>query len=184
MLALEDVKAWLKVTGTEDDALLTDLEARAQAFLEMQTGRYFGAPKEFVEVLDGGREALRLLEEPRDDDPTTIEEWDGAWIDNLDDVDVTTFWVFRQDRTCWPGGRRHYRVTYTAGYEPDEVPGDIAQAALDLIADKYRYRGNEGLQSETLGQYSYTRADYTRADIERIPGVQTTVDAWRHVSIP
>lgn len=54
-------------------------------------------------------------------------------------------------------GRANYRAVYSAGYAT--CPEDLAQAIAELAAVLYLRRGyNPGLQSESLGSYSYTLA--------------------------
>lgn len=54
-------------------------------------------------------------------------------------------------------GYNNFRVVYTAGFA--SIPPEIQQATAELAALTYKGRGiNNNLQSETLGQYSYTVA--------------------------
>lgn len=56
-------------------------------------------------------------------------------------------------------GRQNYRVLYTAGYS--SVPEPIQQAIAELASVVYRGRNiNGNLQSESLGQYSYTKGPF------------------------
>jgi hypothetical protein len=61
------------------------------------------------------------------------------------------------DRPEFPDGRKNVVVTYRAGYAT--VPVDLAQAAIETAAFLFRNSTQTpGMQSETLGRYSYTRA--------------------------
>lgn len=51
-------------------------------------------------------------------------------------------------------GKQRYRVTYTAGYAT--IPDDITLAATILSSSYFNNRKSQGVQSETLGQYSRT----------------------------
>lgn len=56
----------------------------------------------------------------------------------------------------FPGGSQRVKVTYTGGYAT--APKALAQAAMVLAAQIYRDAAiNLGVQSEGLGDYSYTR---------------------------
>lgn len=48
-------------------------------------------------------------------------------------------------------------ITYNAGYSI--IPFDIEWAVISMIGRIFRQKGNEGLKSEKLGDYSYTLAD-------------------------
>jgi hypothetical protein len=57
----------------------------------------------------------------------------------------------------FPAGFRGVRVTYNGGFSA--VPADMTQAAAELVCLLYRNGNvNHAVQSESLGQYSYTRA--------------------------
>jgi hypothetical protein len=72
-----------------------------------------------------------------------------------------------------------YAVTYWRGYAAGDEPGDIRQLVLDLLAVKWgiRQSGGEGLRSETIGGYSWTRFGDT--DMDAVTGGWATVHAWR-----
>lgn len=56
------------------------------------------------------------------------------------------------------GGRKRVKVAYTGGYP--SPPEDLTMAAMILAGTMYNDRGTDGsMKSETLGDYSYTRAD-------------------------
>jgi hypothetical protein len=62
----------------------------------------------------------------------------------------------------FPDGFRNVKVVYSGGYST--VPADLNHAMVELVSQMYRARGvNQSLQSETIGQYSYTRAADTGA---------------------
>jgi hypothetical protein len=164
---------------TADDALLTGLESNAVALLEQATNRYFGGPKGFTEVFDGGLTNFFLKESPVTTPAPTVDEWDGtAWVAvPAADWEVDRRVVVRTDRRPWPNGSRRYRVKYTAGYV--EEPGDVRQAVMEIVAWKYRQRKREGLRSETLGSYSYTLALTGSIDLAKIPAAAEVIEHWR-----
>lgn len=65
-------------------------------------------------------------------------------------------------------GKQRYRATYTAGYA--SVPDDVTLAATKIAASMFQNRKNNGVESETLGQYSRTfssdRATWNNLDLE------------------
>ena len=56
------------------------------------------------------------------------------------------------------------KVTYVAGWQPQTVPSDVADAGLVEAAARWQRRAGVGgpFQSESLNGYSYSRADGTR----------------------
>jgi len=54
-------------------------------------------------------------------------------------------------------GFRNVSVVYTGGYATASVPLDLQQIAIDMTCFLYRERNRDrGIQSESLGNYSYT----------------------------
>ncbi len=57
----------------------------------------------------------------------------------------------------WFGGYQSFRIQYTAGYS--QLPDDLVQATVEVAAQTYQNAATDpNLQSESLGQYSWTRA--------------------------
>ena len=82
----------------------------------------------------------------------------------------------------WWGGPWAYRVAYMAGYP--QLPEDLALAAVELAgATQTALRTDPNLLSESLGQYSYTRA--TMLGWEAISLVsRQAVQQYRRTIIP
>jgi len=57
----------------------------------------------------------------------------------------------------FPRGRRTVQITYTGGYAADEIPEDLKQAAMRLLAKVYKQAASEPMVAESMGDYSYTR---------------------------
>lgn len=77
-------------------------------------------------------------------------------------------------------GIKNYRFSYTAGYTT--IPYDLEQACLDLCVWFYKMRQNMGMQSETLGEYSYTKANMTGNPIENL-GIDLILEKYRTPTI-
>lgn len=190
MLALEELKDWLKVEGDDDDTALRALEQRAVAFLEAETGRYLRAAAETTVYVSGrGTRELHLPDPPAaeaeivqvveraypGDTGTTITAADD------DGFVVRSASLVRKGGYRWQRGYE-YEVTYERGYaadasEPDyltDAPEVARQAVLDLVALKWRGRGSEALRSETIGGYSYTRGA-----LEELPGLEDAIRQLR-----
>lgn len=207
MIALAEIKDWLGVTVTDYDTLLTNLEERVVAFIERQTGRYFG-PVETVEplvLLGHGTRNLWLPERPRvgydgddaeADDLTVLERAYPAGTETVIVAAETTGFFLRKTETGAmlvrrPAGIRwefyyEYEISvtddggWTRGYEAGEEPADIRQLVLDLIKLKWDARTRTaGVSGETIGGYSYTLGAVTDSDLDRIPMARSTLELWR-----
>jgi hypothetical protein len=178
-----------------DDQLLNELLGRALAFVEKQTGRYFGEEHAVEEYLTGdGKRNLWLAGLPLID-PT--DEYDALLVvEQLHPGAAQTaiaegaangfevrgggrqYWLVRRGGYVWQRGYE-YIVTYVEGYEIDGLPGDIEQLLIDLVSSRYSSIGAEGLRSETIGGYSYTA--FSESDLSSIEGAQDTLAAWRRM---
>lgn len=73
-------------------------------------------------------------------------------------------------------GYRNYRVSYTAGFS--SVPEPVQQACAEYAAALYKARTiNPALQSESLGQYSYTVA--ARQLFDALPSAKQALSVYR-----
>ncbi len=193
------LQEWIGVEAVADQALVLDAADRALAWVETQTGRYFHEPAEFVLRFDGGGKTIWLPEIPASEtvesdtvDILTVEvrigtEWEEKSAD--DDYELIRgpyLWemprlVYKPLSACyvWPSGYQNVRATYSAGYEPGFLPGDIEQLIVDMVATWYRDRGSENLRSETIDGYSYTRwMPTSEAGISE--AWKSTLEKWRH----
>lgn len=178
-----------------DPGVLEEMLDRAVAWVETQTGRYFGAPLPVTEYLTGtGGADLYLGERPREsEDPDTpLVTVTEQCAPGATPTAVTGFAVRasrydahlrRTDGQRWTLGAE-YAVSYQRGYEVDHGPPDIEQLLLDWVALGIGTRGAEGLQSESLAGYSYERASGISTDpITQLPGARATLAAWRRLVI-
>lgn len=189
MIDLATLKGWLGIPAedTAHDALLTDLEAMAVEWVERQTGRYFGPPEETVEILRGTGAPRLWLAEPPVSVAEVVEVIHPGGTETVIDPDGYEIrtggnegWLVRRGGVWWPG--YEYRVRYTRGYPAGQEPADIRQLVLDLVALRWSLRGKDGLQSESIGGYSYTRSAFHIADdgdLKSIPGALRTIQSWR-----
>lgn len=191
MISIAKLQRSLPAAVGEDETMLSEMITRAQAFIEVQTRRYFGLVSNVTEYLSGnGSRHLRLAE------PVVPDEYDVA-IDLVEERDYpggtateitdteyatrdggNTSYLVRLGGYVWTTGKE-YAVTYDRGYPTDEGPPDIEQLVIDLIALRLKFRGLEGMRSETIGGYSYTR--FGDGDLDSIDGAWTTIKAWRRL---
>jgi len=194
IVSVADLKAYLGITGTDEDARLATWAGAATAYVHTYTRRYFGAVEEVTEIYAGsGTPRLWLLENPVVDSESLDEpevvvvermhaDDAGATIDP-DDADgyiARNALLMRSGGAVWLR-EMEYAVTYSRGYEEGEAPDDIRQAVYDMVQlkrDAYR-RGGKALGSERLGDYSYTLGDVAQAG--RITGMDhmDTLNRWR-----
>ncbi len=216
MIPLSEIKAWLNITGTADDAQLVTLERDVVAFVEEQTHRDFGnrhlVPAPAVppvvpapplppptplrtEYIVGDATDVLYLEEPvvlvagAIPSNMTVRErpWPGATGTLIlatapDGWSVRDRQLVRHGGGVWRAGWE-YEIRYPFGYPPMGEPRDIRRAVLLLVEYLWTaVRGQVGIQSETIGGYSYTLADMDQG-AQQIPFVRETLNRWRRVYV-
>jgi len=138
----------------------------ATAILGQELARYLGVPAETKEVHHGGRPFILLYDDPIEGEDLSVEVRSGP-TQPWELVDPTEYALEGRKvlhAHCWPRGISAIRVTYTRGYELDEGPPQLRDLVLEIVKAKILDRGKEGMTSETIGDYSYTKSDLTRAD--------------------
>src|SRR6266403_3402012 len=157
LTTLAEVKAWLQ-TGQNpfpatDDALLTRLITAASEFVQNWLGRQIAAA-DWLAMRDGtGGQLLAFANIP----VTAILSLsiDGLMIPPASaDGGFGAGYIFTPTELALRGyvfTRRPQNVivTYTAGYAT--APPDIAQAAIELVCQRYRERSRIGEVSKALG---------------------------------
>jgi len=164
---LTDLKTYLGVGTTADDALLSQCLTRAQGFLEAQTTRVFEASADTTRYLDAaadvvedeqGRGSLLIL--PADlCAVTSVTNGDGVAVAASEYVTEprgsTPYWALRLKANATVGwtytttpenaisivGRWAYSTT---------PPADVVQACLALATYFYRQRGAEATGMEPV----------------------------------
>ena len=153
---LSDVTAWLQ-TGQNpfpatDDALLSRLITAASQFIQSWLQRQI-ALTDWVEIRDGdGGQRLAFANFP------VTQVW-ALSVDGLNippappNGSFGAGYVFTTTELALRGyvltrRAQNVSVTYTAGYAT--VPSDIAQACIELVAQRYRERSRIGEVSKAL----------------------------------
>jgi hypothetical protein len=151
LAVLADVKAWLNLTTTNDDALLSRLITAVSTGIVTWLGRAIWSA-DYTEVRDGtGGRTLAFIQAPAS--AVARLEIDGRPIPAAPDAHSPGY-LFSATRLSLLGyrfrpGLGNVRIDYTAGYET--VPADIAQACIQLVGLRYRERDRIGLVSKGLG---------------------------------
>lgn len=161
MIAIETLRAWVDADASED-ALLQELERFAIARVEQHLGVPLGAPAERTDVVEGsGTATLYLPSAGATGTITTLHEvaYPGATPTPLaagTDYERRGTRLVRLGGAIWYEGYQ-YHITAPMGYEDANVPPIVREVVLQLVSIKYSQKGAEDLQSETIGDYSYTR---------------------------
>ena len=164
MNTLADIKAWLRVTGSAEDDLITDLLTGVEATIKANLSNYVVAIEDSV-YLDGGGESLRIPRVP-------VSEVAGELVvhDDIYDVDVDTDMYrlvpttgqlfYKNEATLWPEGSKRYFVTYKSGYSlyPSAkyiaITAQIRLAELTWVADIY-FNRSASVSKETIDEASW-----------------------------
>lgn len=173
---LDSLKAWLKVTGTASDDLLTALEERAATIVQQELRWYFGTPRERVEVLNGTGTGKMFLDQPPSDGAVVVETRSGT-SDGWTELDASNYelegrGLYARVAYVWARGARNFRATYNEGFTAP--PEDIKQLMMDLVAAIWNRRTHEGFSSESIGDYSYTVED-----LDNLPRWTRVVNTWK-----
>lgn len=161
LCALADVKAFLGITTSANDAVLSKLITNVSAAIESFCNRTF-ASASYTENRNGlGGNRLFLANGPvsavasvavdGQAIPAAVGTGDGFLFDE------TTVYLRGY---CFNRGVQNVAVSYTAGFAA--VPADVAQACIELVASHFAKRDRIDKASETLGTQqtiSYSQAD-------------------------
>lgn len=155
-----DLKAWLQITGTTDDALLdlliTSISEWIQVWLSFRVW-----VTSYSDKLNGNGGAVLYLPNPFLVAVTSVKI-DGAAIPLSAGPDAAGYYLVGEGQNLSGIGLRNYRftrgfsnveVTYTAGIATDanSVPHDLQRCCLEMCAMKYKERDRIGLVSKGLG---------------------------------
>ena len=156
LTTLDNVKAWLGVTNTDSDELLSRLIAAASQFIQTWAGRSF-AVQDYSERRDGngGRQMLfadfpvlsvSRVAVNRREIPPIVEAGDNGYSFTPSKLTLDGF-VFNR-------GELNVLLEYKAGYET--VPADVEQACIEMIALRFKERDRIGFQSKSLAGETVT----------------------------
>ena len=156
LTTLANVKTWLGITSSDDDALLTSLIGSASAFIEEWCGCSFSVVSESIKRDGHGGHRAVLPNYPVV--AVASVSVDGVAITaaasftaagyRVDDMSVILN-CYRFNR-----GLANVQITYSHGYA--SVPADVAQACIEMVALRYRERDRIGYQSKTLAGETIT----------------------------
>lgn len=157
VVSLAEVKAWLKIDGTDEDTLLESLIVSATAECEAYSGLSFITRTRTVKLSSFSGKDVILPYGPvteltsieytdEDDAPQTIADSDYT-------VDIASGLARVRVTESWPYTNRSLSnvvLTYVAGYaDAASVPEVIKTAIKQKIALDYEKRGDDGSNSDT-----------------------------------
>lgn len=163
LCTLADVKAYIGVSSSSTDAVLTTLVTNASAMVEAFCNRTF-AQASYTETRNGNDKAQMCLANT----PVTAVaslSVDGAAVSPAVGATGSGFVfddmsIYLRNTGAFTKGVQNVAISYTAGFAT--VPPDVAQACIELVAAKFAKRERIDKQSETLGTQqtiSYSMAD-------------------------
>jgi len=165
IVALDDVKSYLNITGTALDTVIDGWIGRFSDFIERYCGRKFRVQTVQDEILDGdnavyvnGRSIIYTRWKPIHSLPNGVSDVqkrldpDSDWENietNVNHIFLRGDHIELWDRV-FPPGVQNIKLTYNAGY--DGIPGDIVQVFLEMVQVAHR---DSQHGTNTLGKLSH-----------------------------
>lgn len=151
LTTVANVKEYLGIAGTSEDALLNRLKDWATDLIHSYCGRIF-TEASYDESYDGdGTEGLLVNQYPVS--TVTLLEVSGALKDASSYALYGQLGLLKLKSEKFPRGKNNVRLQYTAGYTV--IPKDLEQAAIELVAIKYYDRGRNRLGVDAKDGVSY-----------------------------
>ena len=161
-VTLAEAKLFLKVTGTEEDSLITDLITSARRMLEKYTSSSFGTKTLHATWVEPTADDLYELPYGPHRSVDHVYRIDAEGTETAQTVNVD-YWI-RGDQdfyitigkkwsTGYPVSTDSLRVEYTAGYggtTTEALPDELKVAILKQVATDYELRENISLSGGTV----------------------------------
>jgi hypothetical protein len=186
LISIAEYKVWAGITGTAQDALLTvlvdavSMEVRRWCDRNLTNGfesvsrteRYDGTGEQTIQLIEWPVASITSVTVYTADGTTEVLDsstyrvnGDSGVLSRIDPkrarFPVTAFGTVQATFSTQPwfeDGFDNVQVVYTGGYAT--IPADLKMACYRLTDLAYSARGrNFGIQSESLGGYSYTNAN-------------------------
>lgn len=170
LATLAQLKEYLGVTETTDDALLSRLLDVCSASIEKWCSVRFKAA-DYTGAFDGnGRAAIFISQEPL----ISVSAVAIAGVPVQASASITQAGFYVADRALrlrgglvFPLGEKNVEAEFRAGYET--IPADVVQACVKLAALRYKERDRLGTASRSIGgeSMSVTNDDFPES-VERV----------------
>jgi len=186
LITLDNLKEVLGITDNTQNSLLTNIINRATDIIESYCGNrrfasttytnqeYDGTGTCFINARHYPITAMTAYEKNQGSAGTA--DWStlqNDYIKYIDDGHGPGQFYYQMG---FVRGVRNYRFSYTAGYTT--IPHDLEEACLEICVWIYKDRQNKGMQSESLGEYSYTKQLLKGNVIEDL-GVDLVLEKYR-----
>jgi len=156
MTTLANVKQYLGVTASDDDALLSRLITAVSEGFESCLNRVISSAP-YTEFRDGNGKGVMMFANMPATAVSSVKI-DGLAIPAAPDF---TGYGFRFDESLlmlngavFDKGRRNIEIAYTAGYVT--TPKDLEQACIEVVALRFKERDRIGHQSKSIGGETVT----------------------------
>ena len=164
LTTLVDVKLFLGITDTSQDAFLNAMITRMSGFIERQCNRVFGIADytEYYDADEANGGVLNLKQGPLVSISHLYNDVTRAFGADTE-IDAADFVFYSPEAMvqlledqCFDVGFQAIKILYRAGYTT--IPDDLAQGCIDLIAFKFYQRAAGGgtISSKTLADASFT----------------------------
>jgi hypothetical protein len=157
LTTVANVKLWLGVASGTDDTLLARLVSGVSAWIQEWLGRIIGSAP-YTDTLNGnGKTVLAFLRYPVT--AVTSVTIDGLVIPARTVLGGSGFYFDADflylDGYCFTqNSRQNVVIVYTAGFAA--TPLDLEQAAIELIALRYKDKDRIGVSSKSIGNEHVT----------------------------
>ena len=154
LLTLDEAKEFLRITGTEEDSLISSLIEQASQMVETYCDRYIEKRTDLTEDFFHVKDRILVHAYP------IISISAVQLVDaNGDTTDVTDYTTNNNLGIIYLHSKHsdaHFRVTYTGGFET--IPADIKFATMYLLGQIYRISadGAHGVTARTSPTGSVT----------------------------
>ena len=186
LVTAAQVKEYLDITGTDQDALINSLITRLSAFAETFCNRIFD-DDDYTEIQDGQSFSdnqlftkqfpINTLASVHDDKERVYGA--STLIPAADLVfEADEGIIKRTDGGVFAEGVHNIQIIYNAGFV--DIPDDLQQAVIELVGLKLSGRGRENLKSERLGRFAVTYMTHpTLGQIAVTDSIQLTLNKYR-----
>lgn len=164
----------------DDASAYQALEGASDACIQYANGHSFFPVSSEEAVFRGDGSEYVILKKP-------LVEVTSVTLDGKDLVEETDYYLTpagnlrRPYPWVWTAGKR-IEVTYSYGDE--EIPASVRLACLLEAAERFQLAGRPGdLQSETIDDYSYTRANGNGSSRLLTSDAKTLLEPFRVISV-
>ena len=157
----EEIKAHAGIAGTTFDSMFDQMILQVESVIEDETGvRTFDGTgnDEAVsnEIIDGVDDTVLRVKFYPVTEVTKVETrnssfgWDEYTQESLSNMELDDRERIHTQYVVAGEGERNVRVSYTCGYETDDVPKDLNMCAILMVLTLFTQRNAQGLVSQDV----------------------------------